>query len=97
MPGEKGLMKTGSNQKADHVKKDISESGAKDAKLKQPERHDRKRRRGNVQNASCVVGHNKRSKDKFYVGPSLFITLLYMDRVVLGYRRVSRSIPTIKE
>ncbi|KAH6775069.1 hypothetical protein C2S52_012630 [Perilla frutescens var. hirtella] len=48
----------------------------------------------------CLVEHTtgwQKRKEKFYTGPSLFITLLYMDRVVLGYRRVPRSIPTIKE
>ncbi|KAH6815107.1 hypothetical protein C2S51_019927 [Perilla frutescens var. frutescens] len=48
----------------------------------------------------CLVEHTtvwQKSKDKFYTGPSLFITMLYMDRVVLGYRRVPRSIPAINE
>ncbi|KAH6787751.1 hypothetical protein C2S52_007303 [Perilla frutescens var. hirtella] len=33
----------------------------------------------------------------YFTGPTLFITLVYVDRVVLGYRRVTRSIPAIVE
>ncbi|KAH6770400.1 hypothetical protein C2S52_015203 [Perilla frutescens var. hirtella] len=48
----------------------------------------------------CLIEHTRAwqaNKEKNYTGPSLFITLLYMDRVVLGYRRVPRAIPAIKQ
>ncbi|KAH6773815.1 hypothetical protein C2S51_012219 [Perilla frutescens var. frutescens] len=39
----------------------------------------------------------KQNTNKYFTGPTLFITLVYVDRVVLGYRRVARSIPAILE
>ncbi|KAH6827467.1 hypothetical protein C2S53_002504 [Perilla frutescens var. hirtella] len=48
----------------------------------------------------CLIDHTmvwKNNKLKHYTGPTLFITLLYVDRVVLGYRTVQRSSPAIIE
>ncbi|KAH6783126.1 hypothetical protein C2S52_008085 [Perilla frutescens var. hirtella] len=46
----------------------------------------------------CSIEHTtswKENTNKYFTGPTLFITLVYVDRVVLGYRRVARSIPAI--
>ncbi|KAH6810011.1 hypothetical protein C2S51_027794 [Perilla frutescens var. frutescens] len=48
----------------------------------------------------CLIEHTaawKENTNKYFTGPTLFITLVYVDRVVLGYRRVARSIPAILE
>ncbi|KAH6824982.1 hypothetical protein C2S53_020137 [Perilla frutescens var. hirtella] len=46
----------------------------------------------------CLVEHTliwQKNKDKHFTGPILFLTLLYVDRVVLYRRVVPRSIPAI--
>ncbi|KAH6758737.1 hypothetical protein C2S51_018972 [Perilla frutescens var. frutescens] len=48
----------------------------------------------------CLIEHTvawKENTNKYFTGPTLFITLVYVDQVVLGYRRVARSIPAILE
>ncbi|KAH6775753.1 hypothetical protein C2S52_013314 [Perilla frutescens var. hirtella] len=48
----------------------------------------------------CLIEHTaawKENTNKYFTGPTLFIILVYVDRVVLGYRRVARSIPAIME
>ncbi|KAH6780504.1 hypothetical protein C2S52_011741 [Perilla frutescens var. hirtella] len=43
------------------------------------------------------TSHWQKKKKNYYTGPTLFLTLFYVDRVVLSYRTVPRSIPaTIK-
>ncbi|KAH6828974.1 hypothetical protein C2S53_012371 [Perilla frutescens var. hirtella] len=48
----------------------------------------------------CLTKHTshwQKNKKNYYTGPTLFLTLFYVDRVVLSYRTVPRSIPaTIK-
>ncbi|KAH6782069.1 hypothetical protein C2S52_001111 [Perilla frutescens var. hirtella] len=48
----------------------------------------------------CLTKHTshwQKNKKNYYTGLTLFLTLFYIDRVVLGYRTVPRSIPaTIK-
>ncbi|KAH6798821.1 Rhodanese/Cell cycle control phosphatase superfamily protein [Perilla frutescens var. frutescens] len=48
----------------------------------------------------CLTKHTshwQKNKKNYYTGPTLFLTLFYVDRVVLDYRTVPKSIPaTIK-
>ncbi|KAH6787383.1 hypothetical protein C2S52_006935 [Perilla frutescens var. hirtella] len=48
----------------------------------------------------CLIEHTsawRENTNKYFNGPTLVITLVYVDRVVLGYRSVARSIPAILE